>query len=106
MRVTVRRVGTYLETAIENWGVPISRSELSDGTVFELGYRGKWSTDRGRLGTGIGLTDSREVITRHRGAIILSSRPARTWGPDDADDPKYYRQPFITKVTFSLPEAI
>lgn len=106
VRVTIRRAGRELVTEIENWGVPISRTELSEDMVFELGYRGKWSTDRGRLGTGIGLTDAREVIGKHRGVVELDSRPARSWGPEDPEDPRYYRQPFITRVTFRLPEAL
>lgn len=104
--VDIRRDGRDVTVAIENWGVPISLHELSKDMVFELGYRGKWSTDRGRLGTGVGLTDSREVIQQHRGSIELESRPARSWGPDDPDDEAYYRQPFVTRVTFRLPEAL
>jgi two-component system phosphate regulon sensor histidine kinase PhoR len=92
--------------SLENWGVPVSARELSEGMVFELGYRGKWATDRGRLGTGIGLTDSRDVVQKHRGEVTITSRPARTWGPDDPDDDEYYLQPFLTKVTIRLPEAL
>ncbi|MCG8419657.1 MAG: HAMP domain-containing histidine kinase [Proteobacteria bacterium] len=90
----------------ENWGVPISSRELRDHLVFELGYRGKWSKDRGRLGTGIGLTDARDIAERHRGELTITSRPARSWGPDDSVDDEYYQQPFLTTVTVSLPEAV
>jgi signal transduction histidine kinase len=92
--------------SVENWGVPISARELEEGMVFELGYRGQWSTDRGRLGTGIGLTDARDVADKHTGALTSTSRPARSWGPDDPEDDEYYRQPFLTAVTFALPEAL
>ena len=104
--VDINRRGPDVTVTIENWGVAISPVELSEGMVFELGYRGKWSTDRGRLGTGVGLTDAREVFQKHDGSIELGSRPARRWGADDPEDPAYYRQPFITKVTFRLPEAL
>ncbi len=104
--VSVRRQERDLVVLIENWGVPISEEELATAKVFELGYRGKWSTDRGRLGTGVGLTDSREVLEKHRGSIRLESRPARSWDTDNSDDDAYYRQPFITRVIFRLPEAL
>jgi signal transduction histidine kinase len=102
----VHREAHELVIAIENWGVPIDAREIEDGIIFTLGYRGKWSMDRGRLGTGVGLTDSREVFEKHRGRLEVTSRPARTWGPDEHDDDDYYRQPFITKVTIRLPEAL
>lgn len=104
--VHLRREAHELLVTVENWGVPIDAREIEDGVIFKLGYRGKWSTDRGRLGTGVGLTDSREVIEKHRGRLDVTSRPARTWGPDEDDDEAYYRQPFITKVTIRLPEAL
>ncbi|WP_428267794.1 sensor histidine kinase [Haliangium sp.] len=92
--------------AFSNWGVPISQSELDRGMIFELGYRGKWSVDRGRLGTGIGLTDARAVVEKHRGTLTVKSHPARPWGPDDPDSEEYYRQPFLTTVTICLPELV
>ena len=94
----------YIE--LENWGVPVSPHEIEREMVFELGYRGKWSTDRSRLGTGIGLTDARDVAERHRGSLEIRSRPARSWGPDDPEHEEYYRQPFLTTVTVCLPEAV
>jgi signal transduction histidine kinase len=92
--------------AFENWGVPISAREIEEGMIFELGYRGTLSTDRGRLGTGVGLTDTRDIVHKHRGEIVVESRPARPWGPDDPDREEYYRQPFLTTFTICLPEAI
>ncbi|HWN71951.1 MAG TPA: HAMP domain-containing sensor histidine kinase, partial [Haliangium sp.] len=106
VEVRVTRQDQYVCIAFENWGVPISAREISEGMIFELGYRGKWSTDRGRLGTGIGLTDARDVAEKHKGRLIVESRPARTWGPEDPDSDEYYRQPFLTTVTVWVPEAI
>ena len=106
VEVRVTRQDQYVCIAFENWGVPISAREISEGMIFELGYRGKWSTDRGRLGTGIGLTDARDVAEKHKGRVTVESRPARTWGPEDPDSDEYYRQPFLTTVTVWLPEAI
>lgn len=103
--VHVHRHDQTVRVTVDNWGVPIGKQELSEGMVFELGYRGQWSTDRGRLGTGIGLTDARDVASKHKGQVIITSRPARSWGPEEDDD-EYYRQPFLTTVIFALPETI
>jgi len=84
----------------ENWGVPISSEEIEQGLVFKLGYRGKWSTDRGRLGTGIGLTDTRQIAKMHGGDIQIESNPTRHANESLED---YFMQPFLTKVTLSLP---
>ncbi len=86
----------------ENWGVPISADEIREGLIFELGYRGLWSKDRGRLGTGIGLTDAKRVAKAHGGDVFIESRPARSVS---IDSPDYYNQPFVTKVTLMLPMA-
>ena len=90
---------------IENWGVPVEQAEIDGEMVFQMGYRGKRSKDRGRLGTGIGLTDSRRVAEAHRGQLSMTSRPARASSPNP-DDRDYYRQPFLTKVTLTLPLAV
>ena len=88
----------------ENWGVPISQEEIDNALIFQLGYRGKWSKDRGRLGTGIGMTDAKRVAQEHRGDVLVASRPAVP-GAHRADAPDYYNQPFITTVTFCLPQV-
>ncbi|MBI4786361.1 MAG: PAS domain-containing sensor histidine kinase [Chloroflexi bacterium] len=88
----------------ENWGVPIAREEIEQGLIFQLGYRGKWSKDRGRLGTGIGLTDAKRVAEAHGGTLAVESRPA-TPGGHRPDSEKYYQQPFLTTVRMCLPRT-
>lgn len=88
----------------ENWGVPVKREEIETGRIFELGYRGELSRDRGRLGTGIGLTDARRVAEAHGGHLEIESHPA-VRGAFNEKSQKYYRQPFLTKVRIFLPLA-
>lgn len=92
----------YIE--FENWGVPIKREEIEKEKVFELGYRGEMSKDRGRLGTGIGLTDARRVAESHGGLVEIESHPA-VRGSNNEKQENYYEQPFLTKVTMVLPLA-
>ncbi len=93
-----------LGVAFENWGVAISPEEIENKLIFKLGYRGEWSKDRGRLGTGIGLTDALDVAHKHGGTIAVESRPART-RPLAPENENYFEQPFMTTVTIFLPEA-
>lgn len=102
--VTVR---TYVRDDLvciefENWGVAITQEEIDDGLIFQLGYRGRLSKDRGRLGTGIGMTDAKRTALAQRGDLFVTSRPANP-GPHHPEDRDYYDQPFITTVTLCLP---
>lgn len=105
--VTIRmfRELSRLGVAFENWGVGISPEEINKNLIFKLGYRGEWSKDRGRLGTGVGLTDTLDVAQKHGGTVIVQSRPARAHSSCPPDNEEYHKQPFITTVTMFLPEA-
>jgi signal transduction histidine kinase len=91
-------VGNQVRVVFENYGVPISREEIEQGLIFQAGYRGRLSHDRGRLGTGIGLTDTRSVARKHGGDAIVESHPA---SPDAKEDD--YSTPFLTTATLILP---
>ncbi|MFN0213435.1 MAG: PAS domain-containing protein [Saprospiraceae bacterium] len=86
-----------IEISIENWGVAIRREELENDLIFQFGQRGQIADDRGRSGTGIGLYDAQNIITKHGGTLRLTSEP--TFG-NPADG---YSNPFITKAFISLP---
>ncbi|RPI02391.1 MAG: PAS domain-containing sensor histidine kinase [Ignavibacteriae bacterium] len=92
--------GHKIHIEFENWGVGISQEEIEQELVFQLGYRGQLSTERGRLGTGIGLTDARRVAQSHGGDVVVESKPTK---PVPEHDPEYFNQPFLTKVTLYLP---
>jgi signal transduction histidine kinase len=102
IRTEVKDQKVYIE--FENWGVPIKREEIEKGKVFELGYRGEMSKDRGRLGTGIGLTDARRVAESHGGFVEIESHPAIR-GAYNEKQGHYYDHPFLTRVTMVLPIA-
>lgn len=87
-------------TSIENWGVPIPQDEIDLGHIFRLGYRGRLSSDRGRVGTGVGLADSMRVARAQRGMLRVESRPAS--GSADLSD---HSLPFLTTAYLDLPLA-
>lgn len=89
--------GNQLVLEIENYGVPIPEDELKSGLIYEFGYRSRVSTDRGRVGTGIGLADARQTLRRYDGTIELRSRPASPGGQAEGMDP------FITTAIMTMP---
>lgn len=88
------------EVVVENWGVPIPEEEIAKGLIFRFGFRGRFSSDRGRLGTGVGLADSLSIAQAHKGSLRIESRPAAPNG-----NPKEYDQPFVTRAFLALPLA-
>lgn len=84
--------------SVENWGVPVPLEERD--LVFQLGFRGRFSSDRGRVGTGVGLTDSLRIAKSHGGTVRIESRPASQHA-----NPKSYDQPFVTVISLELPLA-
>ncbi|MGB1250697.1 MAG: PAS domain-containing sensor histidine kinase [Candidatus Promineifilaceae bacterium] len=88
--------GDNLLLEIQNYGLPIPADEINGGLIYEFGYRSRLSTDRGRVGTGIGLADAKQTLRRYGGTISLDSRPAYLGG--DAEK----RDPFITTATIRV----
>jgi signal transduction histidine kinase len=64
-----------VEISVENVGPLITDDEIRTGVIFQLGYRGAYSSDRGRTGSGAGLFIAHRVTSGHGGSIIVSSRP-------------------------------
>jgi len=86
-----------IDIKIENYGVPVTQDELEK--VFEFGYRGKFSYDWNRTGSGIGLADAKKTVEKHNGQIHLSSKPAPNFA-----EPCDYDVPYLTTVTVTLPK--
>lgn len=84
---------------VTNLGVPVPPDELQ--LVFESGYRGRLATDRGRLGSGIGLSDAKSVIERYGGTITIESKPASPLDPGRRPDDG---PPYLTTVLVHLPK--
>ena len=97
--IQVEKRQNEVEIVIENWGVAIRREELEKGLIFQFGKRGRESEDRGRSGTGIGLYDAFDIITKIGGTLRLTSEP--TFG----NLPDMYSNPFITRAVVTLPTA-
>lgn len=99
--VEIKMSDAEASISFTNWGVPIAKDEITSGVIFNLGYRGRLSKDRNRLGTGIGLTDAQQTAQHHGGVIKINSLPANPAQRDETD-PNFYNQPFITTVTITL----
>ena len=83
---------------VENYGVPIPREEIDSGLIFEIGMRGRLAGERGRIGTGIGLGDAREVARAQTGEVTIKSLPASA-GVELND----FSRPFLTTAEMRLP---
>jgi PAS domain S-box-containing protein len=69
--------------SITDYGVAIPKDEIEKDLIFHLGYRGRLASQKGRIGTGIGLGDSRDMAKKWGGNVTLSSRPAKRYLPAD-----------------------
>jgi signal transduction histidine kinase len=98
--IKVEKMRNAMVFSIQNLGVPIAKDEIETGDIFRVGYRGRLSGDKGRLGTGIGLSDAYQVAQSNGGAIVIDSHPVDTTLA--LDHSGYYAQPFLTTVRFSI----
>jgi signal transduction histidine kinase len=72
--VTYGSDDNFLVIYVKNQGCQITAEEISDRLIFNLGYRGKYSQDRQRRGSGTGLYISDEIVKSHGGQIRVTSR--------------------------------
>ena len=78
VRITYRAEGEHLVIQFRNEGCGISRDEIEDNKIFELGYRGRDSGDRGRTGTGTGLYIANQIAEAHDALLRVFSTTAAT----------------------------
>ena len=69
IKVTLRDAGTWAELAVSDTGLGVSVEEREK--MFTGLYRTSRAHDRTLPGTGLGLTLSRAVVSRHHGSIEL-----------------------------------
>jgi len=62
-----------LEIVVENIGAPILRKEINYDYIFQEGYRGIYASRYNAIGSGIGLPETRKILERHHGNIIIES---------------------------------
>ncbi|MSV30448.1 MAG: CHASE2 domain-containing protein [Bryobacterales bacterium] len=74
-QVTVRgqRDGDRLRLSVKDQGIGMDEKETRK--IFQKFYRTSGAEQSGEAGTGIGLSIVEEIVTRHRGAIEVASRP-------------------------------
>lgn len=100
VNIRLRLIKDVVHFEVENYGVPIPKDEINE-LIFKLGFRGRYSSDRNRIGTGIGLADASRVAQQHGGKVFARSHPATQGRKDDN-----YNQPFLTTVTLTLPAYV
>lgn len=60
-----------IKISISNYGVGIKKEEIEK--VFIPGYRGELAPERGREGSGLGLSEAKKIILNHNGDIKVFS---------------------------------
>lgn len=95
--ISLTESNEILSLQITNYGVPIAEDEIEKGLIYKFGFRSRLSSDRGRIGTGIGLPDALEIIERYSGNLNIDSRPASPGG-NIAN-----KNPFLTTALVTIP---
>ncbi|MGA8209395.1 MAG: HAMP domain-containing sensor histidine kinase [Nocardioidaceae bacterium] len=71
VRLTCRSAGEWVELVVADTGSGIAAAHL--GQVFDRFYRADTARDRGRGGSGIGLSIAKALVEAHDGTITASS---------------------------------
>ncbi|MBU7017240.1 MAG: PAS domain-containing protein [Theionarchaea archaeon] len=89
----------FIQIDVEDYGVGILPEEIESGKIFEYGYRGEFSRDRNRTGSGIGLSESKRIAEAHNGVIRVKSIPLA-----NAGDNINHNTPHKTTVSIIFPK--
>ena len=96
VNIRIQLVKHQVVIEITNTGVPITKEEMEKNLLFEFNFRGSYSSDRKRSGTGIGLWQAKQIVQLYGGYIHIESIPQNHNFPND------FARPFTTKVTISF----
>lgn len=79
---------------ITNYGIGIEKSEIEKGMIWKLGWRGKLTRDRNRMGLGFGLSFTKKIIEEvHKGSITAKSI-------------QLYKGAYLTSFIITLPISL
>jgi signal transduction histidine kinase len=67
--------GDRLQLSVQDEGIGMDKKEV--GHIFEKFYRTKKAEQSGEMGTGIGLSIVRQIVTEHGGTIHVESEPGK-----------------------------
>lgn len=67
--------GDRVELSVADQGIGMEKAEVAQ--VFEKFYRTKRAEQSGEMGTGIGLSIVRQIVTEHGGTIQVESEPGK-----------------------------
>ena len=70
--------GNFYCVEISNYGLGIEPREISDGLIFEAGYRSILAQDCGITGLGLGLNTVKRIIDMYDGRIEVESKLLRS----------------------------
>jgi PAS domain S-box-containing protein len=99
--VEVENLRKEIKIKVVDYGVGILPNEIKSGRIFEFGTRGKFSYDRNRTGSGIGLAEANRIIKGHKGRIKIKSVPAVNDGTLITME-----TPHVTEVSVFLPHKV
>lgn len=99
IHVDVADNGGNIQIDVEDYGVGILPEEIASGKIFEYGYRGKFSFDRNRTGSGVGLSEAKRIVEAHGGYIKAVSIPVGNAGKEIT-----HNTPHKTTISIILPK--
>jgi signal transduction histidine kinase len=67
--------GDRIRLSVQDEGIGMDKKEV--GRIFEKFYRTKKAEQSGEMGTGIGLSIVRQIVTEHGGTIHVESEPGK-----------------------------
>jgi len=94
VRTKCRSDNQSFRIEISNYGIGILEQELVSMSIWEEGTRGLLSSDRERMGSGLGLPQIKQIIEAHNGSVEITSNPLT----EDIID-----GPYLTTLIVNLP---